>query len=135
MLKKKARAALIYDASCPICSSTVKWIGENQVEDSFEMVPCQSDELSSEFPGVGRSACMNAMHLVLPDGTVLVGEQALPAITLRLKRYRFVALLFRLPGVTALSRIAYRWFAFRRYLIANILSHPTGGNDVRHKAS
>ncbi len=69
---------------------------------------------------------MKAMHLVLPDGKVLVGEQTLPEIFTRLRRYRFAAVLFKLPGATRLSRIAYRWFADRRYRIAATLSHLAG---------
>jgi predicted DCC family thiol-disulfide oxidoreductase YuxK len=126
MQKKKERATLIFDGSCPICSSTVKWIGENEVEDSFDMLPCQSDRMHEQFPEVEPVECMKAMRLALPDGTVFVGEEALPEIFARLRRYRFAALLFRLPGARPLSRIAYRWFAARRYRIADILSHRDG---------
>lgn len=123
---KKPKAALIYDGTCPICKSTVSWIGKNETRESFEMVPCQSEALTSRFPGVEQSACMNAMHLVLPDGRVLVGERALPEIVNRLKRYHAASKLFKLPGAKTLSRIAYRWFADRRYRIAAILAHLTG---------
>ncbi len=117
------QAVLIYDASCPVCSSTIKWISRNEVENSFEMVPCQAEGLSGLFPYVQRADCMKAMHLVLPDGTIIAGEKALPEIFRRLRRYRTVALLFKLPGAGVLCRIAYRWFAGRRYRIAAILSH------------
>ena len=70
----KRKAALIYDGSCPICSSTVAWIEENEKQGSFELLPCQSEGLGKRFPSVERDACMRAMHLVLPDGTVLAGE-------------------------------------------------------------
>lgn len=76
---------------------------------------------------------MKAMHLVLPDGKVLVGEQALPEIVTRLRRYRFAAVVFKLPGAATLSRIAYRWFADRRYRIAAILSHLTGSQKRLHE--
>jgi hypothetical protein len=46
---------------------------------------------------------------------------------MRLRRYRIVALLFKLPGAGVLCRIAYRWFAGRRYRIAAILSHVMKG--------
>ncbi len=126
--KGPKRATLIFDGSCPICSGTVKWISENEREGAFEMLPCQSDALTSRFPQVERAACMRAMHLVLPEGKVFAGEQALPEIFTRLKRYRFASLLFKLPGAAMLSRIAYRWFADRRYRIAAILSHLAGGS-------
>jgi predicted DCC family thiol-disulfide oxidoreductase YuxK len=121
--KGEKPAVLIYDGACPICRGTVSWLRENEVADSFDMVPCQSDERAGRFPGIEPGACMRAMHLVLPDGKVLIGEQALPKIVARLKGYRVAAFLFALPGAGALSRIAYRWFAERRYRIASILSH------------
>jgi predicted DCC family thiol-disulfide oxidoreductase YuxK len=63
------------------------------------------------------------MHLVTPDGKVLVGEEAMPEIVAHLKGYRVFASLFKLPGAGVLSRVAYRWFADRRYRIAAFLSH------------
>ncbi len=87
------------------------------------MMPCQSEGFDRLFPYLQRADCMQAMHLVLPGGTVVVGEKALPEILMRLRRYRIVALLFKLPGAGVLCRIAYRWFAGRRYRIAAILSH------------
>jgi len=124
-------ATLIFDGSCPICAGTVKWIHENELEGSFEMVPCQAESTCERFPVVQRAECMKAMHLVLPDGTVLAGEKALPEIFTRLKGYRVFAPLFKIPGTGVLSRIAYRWFAERRYRIAAFLSHlRNGGKPV-----
>ncbi len=114
------KTALIYDAACPICSTIVKWIEKREEKDSFEMVACQSETLDARFPSVDRAACMQAMHLVLPDGTILRGEKALPEIFKRLKRYQPLAVLFRLPGAELLGRIFYRWFAARRYAIAGL---------------
>lgn len=129
--KAKGIATLIFDGSCPICAGTVKWIDENEFEGSFEMLPCQSESMSERFPGINRGECMRAMQLVLPDGTVLAGEKALPEIFARLKAYRVFAPLFRMPGAGALSRIAYRWFADRRYRIAAFLTHMRkGGKNV-----
>jgi predicted DCC family thiol-disulfide oxidoreductase YuxK len=113
------KTALIYDASCPVCSKTVQWIAENEVKDSFEMLPCGSETLDARFPDIDRAACARAMHLVLPDGSVLRGGNALPEIFKRLRRYKLIAVLFGLPGATLVSRILYRWFAERRYRIAD----------------
>jgi len=122
----KASATLIYDSRCPICTGSVRWIREHEVSGSFTMVQCQSEERRSLHAAVNRAECMNAMHLVLPDGSVLVGEQAMPYILSRIRGFRFAAPLFKLPGATPLSRIAYRWFAVRRYRIAAVLSHLAG---------
>jgi predicted DCC family thiol-disulfide oxidoreductase YuxK len=67
---------------------------------------------------IEKADCLQAMHLVLPDGTVFVGEQAAPEIFRRLRRYRWAAVLFDLPGAGILSRLFYRWFARHRHRAA-----------------
>ncbi len=64
------------------------------------------------------------MHLVLPDGTVEVGEKAVPQILSRLRRrrHRWAAALFRLPAAGILSRLFYRWLAGHRYHLSKLLS-------------
>ncbi len=116
-------AVLIYDGECAVCRGAADWIRRNAAPDAFEFFSCHSDALSRRFPGVAREACLQAMHLVLPDGTILVGEKAAPAILSRLRgrRYRWAAALFRLPGAGILSRLFYRWFAARRHRIARIV--------------
>ncbi len=95
------------------------------------MLPCQSNDLAKHFPHLQRSECMKAMHLVLPNGTIVAGERALPEILKRLRRYHFAALLFKLPGAGVVSRVIYRRFADRRYRIASALSHFFKGDTRR----
>ena len=117
------KATLVYDASCPICSNTIKWISENERKGTFTMIPCQSPALTWQYYGFTRAECMWSMQLVLPDGSVLAGERALPEIFSRLRRYRFLSLILKVPGAEWVSHIAYRWFAKRRYRISDFLSH------------
>ncbi len=116
------RPVLIFDGECAVCRGTAEWVGRNAVPDAFEFVSCHSEELTRRFPAIERAACLQAMHLVLPDGTILIGEKAIPKILSRLKtrRYRWAASLFRLPGAEILSRAFYRWFAGRRHRIARL---------------
>jgi predicted DCC family thiol-disulfide oxidoreductase YuxK len=90
--KRSGPAVIIYDGQCPVCQKTVAWIRENMLKDSFEMVPCQSEEARKRFPFVEQAICMQAMQLVLPEGKVLGGEKALPEIVKRLKRFTAAAL-------------------------------------------
>jgi predicted DCC family thiol-disulfide oxidoreductase YuxK len=93
---------------------------------------CQAVPAGSPYLGIKGEECLQAMHVVLPDGTVLAGERALPEIATRLRKYHFAGVLFKLPGALALSRILYRWFAGRRYRIAAILFHMgMSGSDRR----
>jgi predicted DCC family thiol-disulfide oxidoreductase YuxK len=90
-------------------------------QDAFEFLSCHSDDLASRFPRIEKSACLQAMHLVLPDGKDLIGERAIPDILRRLHGYRWAASLFRLPGMGILSRAFYRWFAKNRFHISRVL--------------
>jgi predicted DCC family thiol-disulfide oxidoreductase YuxK len=114
--------ALIYDADCPVCRAAVDWVRRDAaVPDSFEFLPCRSGETRSRFPAIAEAACLEAVHLVLPDGAILAGGQALPEILRRTRRYRWAAALFRLPGAGILSRLLYRSFARRRHRISRLL--------------
>jgi predicted DCC family thiol-disulfide oxidoreductase YuxK len=110
---------LIFDADCPVCRASADWIRRNAgVHEAFELLPCRADETRARFPSIEESACLRAMHLVLPDGKILAGEQALPEILRRTRRYRWAAPLFRLPGAGILSRLLYRAFARLRHRIS-----------------
>ncbi len=128
---QSGNAVLIYDGNCPICSNTVAWIKEHERKDAFEMLPCRSEDRKKRYPFMEEATCMQAMQLVLPEGTVLAGEKALPEIIKRLKRYRAAAGLFKLPGSNIIARVFYRWFAKRRYHIAKMLF--THENHEHHK--
>ena len=117
-----SQPVLIYDSRCPICTGTVKWIEKNERNNSFRMMPCQSETRAFEFPVLAQEDCLKAMHLVLPNGTVLVGEKAVPEILKRLKRYWLLEALFKIPGMGTLSGVFYRWFAKYRYQIANFFT-------------
>ena len=117
-------AVLIYDGECPICRGAADWVRRNATTDAFDYLSCHSEELTRRFPAIARAACLQAMHLVLPDGSILIGEKAVPEILSRLKgrRHRWAAALFRLPGAGLLSGAFYRWFAGRRYHVSKLLS-------------
>jgi len=119
--RKATRAVLIYDGMCPVCRRTIGWIKDNQRKDAFEFLTCQSDEIVRRYPVIEKATCMQAMQLILPDGTVLSGEKALPEILKRTKRYSPAAEFFKIPGTESVSRAFYRWFADNRYHIADLL--------------
>ena len=125
-LQERRKAVLIYDGNCPVCQRAIEWIQANQRKDSFEILPCQSDEVRRRFPSIEESVCLTAMQLILPDGQTLSGEAALPEILRRLRHYRLAAWLLRLPGSKILARVLYRWFARHRYHIARVFLSDKG---------
>ncbi len=113
-----ASPVLIYDGQCPICQRGMRWVQRRALPGQFEFLPCQSPERRVRFPAMDEAACLQAMHLVLPDGQVLVGASAVPEILRRLRGWRWLAAVFRVPGMGWLVPRVYRWVARHRYTIS-----------------
>ena len=122
---RPGKAVLVFDGECAFCAKVLEWIRARMDAGAFDFIPCQSDELINRFPGIEREACLQAMHLVLPDGSVRIGERAIPHILRRLPRYRWCASFFDLPGADLLSRAVYRRIAKYRHRAAGNFS-PVG---------
>ena len=121
-----ARAVLIYDGACGLCRGGVSWISRRAVRGHFEFLPCQAAERRVRYPWMGERVCLEAMQLILPDGRVLAGDAAIPEILRRLRGWRWLAGLFRLPGVEILAPRLYAWVARHRDQISCMLGRPRG---------
>ena len=116
-----ARAVLIYDGGCGLCRGGISWISRRAVRGHFEFLPCQAAERRARYPWMDERTCMEAMQLILPDGRILAGAAAIPEILRRLRGWRWLAAVFRLPGLEALAPVLYRWVARHRYQISCML--------------
>ena len=70
------------------------------------------------FPQVTEDACLTAMQLVLPDGRVLSGADAVPELLRRIRGWGWLVGVFALPGVRPLARRLYAWVARNRMRIS-----------------
>ena len=70
------------------------------------------------FPGVTREACMEAMQLVLSDGRVVHGAEAVARVLATRRIVGCVAWLYYVPGLRQLLDLVYAWIARRRYRIS-----------------
>lgn len=77
-------AVLLYDDGCSLCCGCMRWLKSLAIcSDAFEFIPCQSKERMSRFPTLSEKACMEALHMILPDGHILTGDKSLPEILIR----------------------------------------------------
>jgi predicted DCC family thiol-disulfide oxidoreductase YuxK len=114
-----APAALIYDAECAMCRASALWIMRRALSSgTLEILPCRSTVRRQRFPQVGEEACLTAMQLVLPDGRVLSGADAVPELLRRIRGWGWVAGAFALPGIRPLARRLYGWIARNRMRIS-----------------
>jgi len=111
--ERPARPTLIYDGECGFCRQSAALLERWDREHRISLIPFQ-DEASVAAFGIPLPALAAAMHLVLPDGAVFAGADAAPRILGLLPGKRWLAWLFRVPGVLPVARRVYGWIARRR---------------------
>ena len=98
-----------------MCRASALWLMRRaRVSDRLEILPCRSGSRRERFPQISDAVCMQAMQLVLADGRVLSGADAVPELLRRVRGWRWVASLLGLPPVRPVTRRLYAWVARSR---------------------
>ena len=119
MTRTAARAVLVYDDECPMCRASALWLMRlARSGGQVEILPCRSPVRVARFPQISEAACLTAMQMILPDGRVLAGADAVPELLRRIHGLGWLAALFALPGMRPLSRRVYGWVARNRMRIS-----------------
>jgi len=108
-----ASPTLVYDGECGICQQSVALLKRWDREHVLRYVPFQDGVAVARF-GIALPKLAAAMHLILPDGRVYPGADAIPRLLALFPGKRWLAPLFRIPGVLPLARRIYAWIAIRR---------------------
>jgi predicted DCC family thiol-disulfide oxidoreductase YuxK len=102
-----------------MCRASALWLMRRALSSGrLEILPCRSSVRQARFPQVPEAACMTAMQLVLPDGGVLSGADAVPELLRRIRGWGWVAVVFALPGIRPIARRVYAWVARNRMKIS-----------------
>jgi len=107
---------LIYDGECGICQQSVALLKRWDREHVLRYVPFQDTAAVARF-GIALPKLAAAMHLVLADGRIYSGADAMPRLLALFPGKRWLAPLFRIPGVLPLARRIYAWIAMRRHCL------------------
>lgn len=111
----RTKPVVVYDGLCPFC---LKQIGKIQSRDDggyFEYAPKQTPGLDARFPQLAQGDFNAGMRLVHPNGAVSVGADAVYEIARRVRGWRRLAWLYRVPVLHAICRAGYGWIARNRY--------------------
>lgn len=101
-----------YDRDCGFCCNLVRrWHGVFEAR-GFSFVPLQNRWLTGRL---GITAMPNEMKLLLVDGRVVGGADAIAAMACAVWYMAPFGWLMKLPGVRALAAAAYRWVAKNRH--------------------
>ncbi len=106
-----------------MCRASAMWLMRLALSrKQLEILPCRSSVRAERFPQISEQVCLSAMQLVLADGRVLSGADAVPELLRRIRGLGWLAALFSLPGMRPLARRVYGWIARNRMRISCALT-------------
>ena len=126
MTERSSAATLIYDGDCGLCQRAVARVRAWDREHRLAYLPFEDRDSVRRF-GIGLPALAAAMHLVLPDGRVFSGADAVPELGRLLPGKGWWTWGFLVPGVRPLARHLYGRIARRRRCAVRAL--PARGQE------
>src|ERR1700687_1204529 len=110
-----ANYVILYDGLCRFCSRQSRRLIFLARPGVIEAVNFQEAGALDRFPGITHDACMRAIHLVEPDGSVYRGFEAVVRAIATRPLFRWLAARYYLPGLRQILNGLYVFFAANRY--------------------
>ncbi|MCJ2036494.1 DUF393 domain-containing protein [Methylobacterium sp. J-068] len=114
-----------YDGACPLCAAEIRLYRRSAGAARIAWIDVGAEGSADPGADLTRSAARARFHLRRPDGTLVSGAAGFAALWAVLPRWRILARIAGLPGVTGLGEAAYRLFLPWRPWIARLV--PSGG--------
>jgi predicted DCC family thiol-disulfide oxidoreductase YuxK len=106
---------VLFDGRCPFCTRQSRRLARLARPGLVETVDFQAPAVLNRFPGLTYEACMEAMHLVTPDGRVFRGPEAIARALATRPVLAWIAPVYYLPGLRQLWNGIYVFLAKNRY--------------------
>ena len=125
MHPQSSKPLLVYDKDCDFCRY---WIAQWQhvTGDRIDYAPFQ--EVATEFPEIPPSAFENSVQLILENGTVLSGAEA---VFRALNNSFLLRCYYHLPGFASVSEWVYRFVAGHRPFFSTLTRWFWGAHTER----
>jgi lipase maturation factor 1 len=115
-----SKPLLVFDGDCQFCR---RWIArwKNATGDAVDYVAFQDEAMAGRFPEIPRQDYEEAVHLILPDGVVLRGAEAVFRSLAEGGHYRLLLGLYRrIPPFADLSELLYEEVAMHRTALSKL---------------
>jgi predicted DCC family thiol-disulfide oxidoreductase YuxK len=128
------RGWVFYDAECPFCRRWADRGHDVLSRRGLHLAPLQSEWVRIRL-GLNEAEPPTEMKLLLTDGRLFGGADAL----IQIARFIWWAwpfyLLAQLPGVRPMLRVVYRYIAGNRYCLRTDACNPTRNRSNNHHRS
>jgi predicted DCC family thiol-disulfide oxidoreductase YuxK len=127
-----SKIVVLYDGLCRFCTGSAKKLQRLGGKSRLETVSFQEEGVLERFPGIGYDALMKRMHVVMPDGRVFAGAEAVTRVLAALPVVGPLAFGYYVPGIRQLAELTYDTIAKNRYRIAGKSGACEGGTCHLH---
>ena len=100
----------IYDEQCEICQSGVSWLRALDLRHRVVPVPIDPENLSLIHKNLEVDACLKELHVVKPDGQIVVGWEAVATLARLFPATWVIGAVGTIPGCRFLFRTLYRFW-------------------------
>jgi len=123
---------LFFDGECPLCCASAHRVERLLARRRFQLCALQSPEAPHRL-GLSGPVLLREMHLLLADGRVFGGADAVVEIARRIWWAWPLWLVSRLPGAKPLLRAGYRVIAANRHCIGGVCRIPGRSSRPRDR--
>ena len=114
MTETNRKPVIVYDGECSFCRRQIERLRSRDHRALFEYAARQTPGLEDRFPALTDADFNTGMRLIELDERLYVGADALYEITRRLHPWKWIAWIYRIPGLKQLFRAIYAWIAANR---------------------
>ena len=115
-----SKPLLIFDGDCQFCR---RWIArwKNSTGDAVDYIPFQDGEVARRFPEIPRIDLEEAVHLLMPDGTVFRGAEAVFRSLAQGGHHRWLSRIYEKSTVFAeITETLYEEVATHRTFLSHL---------------
>lgn len=109
---------VLYDGQCEICQACVAWLKTLDREKQTLPLAITPEILSTVDSRLRLDECLRQLHVVTPDGEILVGWDAVASLALLLPSTWLVGVLGQRVPFRNIGRLLYRFVARNRYSLS-----------------
>ncbi len=113
-----ARYTVLYDGQCEICQACVSWLKTLDRGQKTTCVPISAEALSSVDSRLRLDDCLRQLHLITPEGEVLVGWDAVAALARLFPSTWLIGVLGQRVPFRNAGRLLYGFVAANRYSLS-----------------
>ncbi|WP_371809423.1 thiol-disulfide oxidoreductase DCC family protein [Ruegeria sp. HKCCD6604] len=114
-------ATVYYDGSCPLCSVEIEHYASCEGAERLRFVDVSKPNVRID-EDLTRQEAMDRFTVRRPDGELVSGARAFTELWGTLPKWRWLARVASLPGITPLLELAYRCFLPLRPMLSRIAS-------------